>query len=679
MMIDEIINMLFIGVPYSKKYFKIRHKIKKSLEQEYKKYLENNDELTSLSLLLKNYGTLEKAATFAGYEKSEIKTWTQSEKIYTKKEMNKILKKDRLCINAICLLFLLSISLFIFINESILFLLPLAITIPLIILLTIRIRKSTKAGYNYSFESYDEAIKMFDTYIKKVINSSIVTIYTIFATISIVFLINYNLYELISQLFYNVIIFEIVLFCLIKNVAYYNYLNKIFENKNKEKVKKHFKFIGLFSIIYWILSCILTFIFRSKFGYIIFIIASILYFIISLLYILKKRKEVTNKNIVINKTRIGLVALFLCTITLYLFMKVDFWFLQPYINEMPTVEVNKHDITYNNDTGVYTIKTNSEDFKILQLTDIHLGGSSFSISKDKKALYSIYELINYTKPDLVIVTGDLVFPVGIMSMSFNNNTPIMQFAAFMRNIGVPWVFAYGNHDTETYAKLTYGEVEHLLKSLSFKNSKNLLYPYTEPPITGRNNQIIELRNQNNELIQALFIMDSNSYTGEGLNEYDYIHDDQVMWYEEKIKELNEQEGKTISSMIFFHIPIEEYKEAYNLYKNGSDEVIYHFGKIGEPKEALCTSNYSSKLFETALDLKSTKAMFCGHDHYNNISLTYKGIRLTYGLSIDYLAYPGIENQKEQRGGTLITIHNDESFDVSQIKLSDILPDGSTLK
>lgn len=64
-------------------------------------------------------------------------------------------------------------------------------------------------------------------------------------------------------------------------------------------------------------------------------------------------------------------------------------------------------------------------------------------------------------------------------------------------------------------------------------------------------------------------------------------------------------------------------------------------------------------------------MFCGHDHLNNVSLTYKGVRLTYGLSIDYLAYPGIDKLDAQRGGTLITIYNDSSFDITPIKLKDI--------
>ena len=125
-------------------------------------------------------------------------------------------------------------------------------------------------------------------------------------------------------------------------------------------------------------------------------------------------------------------------------------------------------------------------------------------------------------------------------------------------------------------------------------------------------------------------------------------------------------------MVFIHIPLQQYKTAYDLYEKGSDEVTYYFGSNDEETiDKVCASKYPSKMFNTALKLRSTKAFFCGHDHYNNISLGYKGIRLTYGLSIDYLAMPGIDKETEQRGAELITLKSNSEFNVEQIKLTDI--------
>ena len=312
------------------------------------------------------------------------------------------------------------------------------------------------------------------------------------------------------------------------------------------------------------------------------------------------------------------------------------------------------------------------DFRILQLTDIHLGASTLSARQDKKALDAVYKLIDHTRPDLVVVTGDMSFPLGVMSFSFNNSAPVEQFASFMRNIGIPWAFTYGNHDTEFIASDSAAEIDSIYQSLSYKRSGTLLYPYTQPPITGRNNQYIKIENPDGSINQVLYLIDSNSYTGEGINVYDYIHDDQVDWYEQQVKNINASEGHIVSSMAFFHIPLQQYKTAYELYEQGSDEVIYHFGSNDEELiNKICCSDYPSKFFDTAKRLGSTKAMFCGHDHYNNMSLTYEGIRLTYSLSIDYLVMPGIEEDTKQRGATQIDVHPDATYDISQVHLTDI--------
>lgn len=347
------------------------------------------------------------------------------------------------------------------------------------------------------------------------------------------------------------------------------------------------------------------------------------------------------------------------------------WYVQPYISTIPVVDLPKNPVTYDKESGVYTITKSWKDFKILQLTDIHLGGSALSYSKDLKALRAVYDLITYTKPDLVIVTGDFVFPLGIESYSFNNYTPILQFASFMRNMGVCWAFTYGNHDTEFVASHSKDELNELFGKFAYQTTKTLLYPDVQPPISGRSNQVLLIKNEDGSVNQALFLIDSNSYSSGKLNDYDYIHDDQVSWYESEVKKLEKQQGTVVSSLIFTHIPLQEYREAYELYKKDSKEVTYYFGEVGEEDEAICCSDHKSRLFEEAVEEKSTKAIFVGHDHYNTIALGYKGIKMVYGMSIDYLAMPGIAKETKQRGGTLITLHENSTFDIQQIPLRTI--------
>lgn len=523
------------------------------------------------------------------------------------------------------------------------------------------------------------AKKKYDFYTKKLTN-------TVFGAFSLGFVLvfsillaltsfHYSLTEVVNTINFYLTFLLLSVYLVLKNYFCRNLYARFFSLEKRVEYTKELKRISLFSTCYYLVSLVVLLIFRNKTEHIFsFALAvPVMYGVLAVFYNYTRRRNFTNRNIVFNVRKVLCSVLIVACLISYNFMKLDLYLLQPYINTVSPVGNVSNEILYDEDTGVYTIVSKRDDFKILQLTDIHLGGSFLSIWEDKKALDACYRLIRETKPDFVVVTGDLVFPMGIMSFSFNNNAPIMQFANFMRNVGIPWAFTYGNHDTESLATLSRSEVDVLMKSLSYKTSKNLLYPYVQPDVYGRSNQMIEVRNEDGRLMQALFLIDSNDYVGEKrINEYDYIHDDQVAWYERMVQNLSKQEGYTVPSMIFTHIPLREYKEANDLYEKGSSEVTYYYGILGEKMiDKICCSKYESRLFDTAVELGSTKAVFCGHDHYNNQSLEYKGIRLTYGYSIDYLAMPGIESDVEQRGATLITIEEDGSYEITPYRLMDL--------
>lgn len=100
------------------------------------------------------------------------------------------------------------------------------------------------------------------------------------------------------------------------------------------------------------------------------------------------------------------------------------------------------------------------------------------------------------------------------------------------------------------------------------------------------------------------------------------------------------------SLAFFHIPMQEFATGY---ENGEKMHGMRFEKGGYPV-------VDDEMFETMVRLGSTKGCFAGHDHMNNYSVNYDGIRLTYALSCDHNIYV-----VPFRGGTLINIKNDGSF------------------
>jgi len=317
-------------------------------------------------------------------------------------------------------------------------------------------------------------------------------------------------------------------------------------------------------------------------------------------------------------------------------------------------------------------------FKLLQLTDVHIGAGWMCLKKDSMALNAVAAMVAAEKPDLVIVTGDIAYPVPFQAGTFNNKSAAKIFAALMEDLGVYWTLAFGNHDTEAYS---YYSREYMADYYENSDYPHCLFKSGPADVDGCGNQIVNVKNTDGIITQSLFLFDSHSYTDNDyfgvMWKYDNIHENQVAWYESSLAALNAQNdaryqalGRTeksdIRSLAFFHIPLVEQKNAWDEYaQNGyqdTDDVKMIYGVAGETGKVVYCGMHEDNLFETMQKLGSTKGVFCGHDHLNNFSLDYKGIRLTYGMSVDYLAYPGIYKKGAQRGCTVIEIQPDGSFD-----------------
>jgi hypothetical protein len=334
-----------------------------------------------------------------------------------------------------------------------------------------------------------------------------------------------------------------------------------------------------------------------------------------------------------------------------------------------------------NETGYYTFVSDGE-FKILQLTDVHIGGGFLSRKKDALATEAIANLTRYTKPDLIIVTGDMVYPILFQSGTIDNLRATRYFAEIMERLGVYWTISFGNHDAE---RMSLGSKAELSEIYSDKNLKYCLYKRGPENIDGYGNQIIAIQNSCGIITQAVFIFDSQSYAGWGLRNYDNIHKNQMEWYESEIIRLNAiNRGRgaeeLLKSLAFFHIPLKEQKNAWQEYsENGKKDTLnvkYRFGVAAEKKGNVYFGEGGADVFKIMLKTGSTHGIFTGHDHLNNFSVDYNGgfgdryIRITAGMSIDYLAYPGIQKKHSQRGGTVITVKNDGGFDVFGLRLID---------
>lgn len=312
-------------------------------------------------------------------------------------------------------------------------------------------------------------------------------------------------------------------------------------------------------------------------------------------------------------------------------------------------------------------KEEGKPFRILQLTDVHVGGGPFSRKKDKLALGAVEKIVNAANADFVIVTGDICYPLFPWSGTFNNMRGSRKFANLMNKLGVEWTLVFGNHDTESFAFYN----KEQLADFYMKQPK-CRFEKGEKGLTGLGNYMIKLNNADGTLNTALMFIDSNAYlTKSFFSGFDVIHDDQIDWYKRAINEISES-GQTAGSLAFFHIPPKEFKEGWDKCYQGSEEVTYHHGFVQEKDNYFgYPKTKEGNFFKEMVKLGSCKGMFMGHDHLNTLSITYQGIRLTYGMSIDYLAYKGILKKHTQRGGTIIDVFDDGNFSVSMLPLDKI--------
>ena len=321
-------------------------------------------------------------------------------------------------------------------------------------------------------------------------------------------------------------------------------------------------------------------------------------------------------------------------------------------------EQGEHPTPVLDENGNWCFETD-ENMKILHLTDIHIGGGIWSKKTDKKSIDAVASMIIAENPDLVVVTGDISYAIPTTG-TINNKYAHEIFIRLMENLGVYWTITLGNHDTEPY---NYHNREAVANMYAYEKLEKCLFRHSPSGVSGEGNHIINVKNTHGEVTQSLFMIDSHSYVRQGffgglidslMWNYDNIKQDQIDWYANMIELYNPE-----SSLMFFHIPLEEVKTGYNEYVSNGREIegniSWFSGNDGEKDDVVYASKKGDQLFEKILELDNTKYIFFGHDHFNNFVMGYKGVVFSYGYSIDYIAYGKIGTKGYQRGCTIIEL------------------------
>ncbi len=263
-----------------------------------------------------------------------------------------------------------------------------------------------------------------------------------------------------------------------------------------------------------------------------------------------------------------------------------------------------------------TLRFNKDrKFKILQFTDTHwLDGTE----DDIKTANLIHEIVNFEKPDLIVLTGDVIS--GEDADSDHAQRGILTAIASHK---VPWAMVFGNHDDE-------GSCSRQQLWQITTDTPYTCCPKNVPAISGMSNYILDILSADNDSpAYTLFMIDSNGYSNiKEFDGYGWIMPDQIEWFRNQSgKHINPQTGKPLPALAFFHIPIPEYAD-----------VVKKKKYIGEFNEDVCCPELNSGFFAAALEKGNVKAMFVGHDHVNDFQSSFAGIKLCYGRKTGFRSY-----------------------------------------
>ena len=124
----------------------------------------------------------------------------------------------------------------------------------------------------------------------------------------------------------------------------------------------------------------------------------------------------------------------------------------------------------------------NRDYKILQLTDLHLGFGFISRKKDKLALNAVTKIIHKAKPDMIVLTGDSIFPFLPKAGTLNNRKQAYKLMKFMDSFAIPYTLVFGNHDCEMGSTCNKEELAQI-----YKKGKYCIFTEGRKELTGVGN------------------------------------------------------------------------------------------------------------------------------------------------------------------------------------------------
>ena len=285
-------------------------------------------------------------------------------------------------------------------------------------------------------------------------------------------------------------------------------------------------------------------------------------------------------------------------------------------------------------------------FKILLFGDIHESGDYKSNPKFADMHKMMNAALDEFKPDLCVLLGDNC-DGGICKESPKKfKEMVADLIEPITRRGIPVAAIMGNHEHD------HGIDKEIVAA--YNGIDGCIMRNDAPGITGAANFKEKIYSSDGEKPAfCLWFIDSNNLCDDRtVSHYDYVHSDQIEWFEAESARLREQNGgKPLPSFVFQHIPVpEEYEllrkaklfelpfsvKGYN--SKSATRYVKKSGVDGYLGEGPAAPDYNSGQFESWKKVGGVLGAFFGHDHLNDFSGFVDGILLAQHKTAGFRAY-----------------------------------------
>lgn len=251
--------------------------------------------------------------------------------------------------------------------------------------------------------------------------------------------------------------------------------------------------------------------------------------------------------------------------------------------------------------------------RILVIADLH---TNITEEANYKTWQDVRSLISCTKPHLLVVLGDVwCGDDQPQEAPFWMNRDL----AVLGSLGVPWAFAWGNHD--------YG-VDTYWGNKAISDTRNALMP--ENAYNGNYRVEIAESSSDENPLWDIYVLNSHTWS---------LLPEDLIWFEKEAQRLYATRGRLVPAMVFFHIPLEQFETARSSgrFNGEANEEVGYWGN---------TASLAQPIIRTG----NVRAVFVGHSHANDFSFTQDGILFSYAHAT---GYGGYGEKHLQKGAKLI--------------------------